>query len=191
MADALIVVDCQYDFIDGALACENAENAVNNIIEYINNNNLKVCYSADGHSPNHCSFAVNHHGGTWPVHCVAGTHGAEIHKDFYNKILKPENRPDEHKNIYFKGCNDDQEQYSAFDAKNQRGEILHNSLDLERDNIIICGIASEFCVRETVTALLDAGAKNIKILKNALAWVNREQHDKNLDDLARRGVEII
>ena len=191
MADVLIVVDCQYDFIDGSLACENAENAVNNIIEYINNNNnLKVCYSADGHKITHHSFTANNHGGTWPVHCVAGTHGAEIHKDFYNKILNPENRPDEHKNIYFKACEDEIDEYSAFNAKNYNNKILHEEIDAERDNIIIYGIASEFCVRESVLAFFNNNFK-VKLLENALAWVNHDGHVKNLSDLKAQGIEII
>ncbi|MBQ8692997.1 MAG: isochorismatase family protein [Synergistaceae bacterium] len=191
MADVLIVVDCQYDFIDGSLACENAENAVNNIIEYNNNNNnLKVFYSADGHKITHHSFTANNHGGAWPVHCVAGTHGAEIHKDFYNKILNPENRPDEHKNIYFKACEDEIDEYSAFNAKNYNNKILHEEIDAERDNIIICGIASEFCVRESVLAFFNNNFK-VKLLENALAWVNHDGHVKNLSDLKAQGIEII
>ncbi|MDY5731498.1 MAG: hypothetical protein SPL05_08250 [Eubacteriales bacterium] len=48
MQKSLIVVDCQYDFITGTLACINAEKAVANIIEYINANpNIEVFYSAD------------------------------------------------------------------------------------------------------------------------------------------------
>ena len=191
MADVLIVVDCQYDFIDGSLACENAENAVNNIIEYINNNNnLKVYYSADGHKITHHSFTANNHGGTWPVHCVAGTHGAEIHKDFYNKILNPENRPDALRNIYFKACEDEIDEYSAFNAKNHDNKILHEEIDAEHDNVIICGIASEFCVRESVLAFFKNNFK-VKLLANALAWVNHDGHVKNLSDLKAQGVEII
>ena len=191
MADVLIVVDCQYDFIDGSLACENAENAVKNIIEYINNNNnLKVYYSADGHKITHHSFTANNHGGTWPVHCVAGTHGAEIHKDFYNKILNPENRPDALRNIYFKACEDEIDEYSAFNAKNYNNKILHEEIDAEHDNVIICGIASEFCVRESVLAFFKNNFK-VKLLENALAWVNHDGHVKNLSDLKAQGVEII
>lgn len=36
----LIVVDCQNDFITGTLACENAENAVKKIVEFINENEV-------------------------------------------------------------------------------------------------------------------------------------------------------
>ena len=191
MSDVLVVVDCQYDFIDGSLACENAFNAVNNNIDYINkHDDLKVYYSADGHKITHHSFTVNNHGGTWPVHCVAGTHGAELHQDFYNKILKPENRPDKLRNIYFKACEDETDEYSAFNAKNYNNKALHDEIDLNHDNVIVAGIASEFCVRETLLAFFKNNYK-VKLLADALAWVNHDGHVKNLDDLKSQGVEII
>ena len=52
----LIVVDCQYDFIDGSLACIHGYEAVKNIVSYINSNNLSVFYTSDWHGSNHCSF---------------------------------------------------------------------------------------------------------------------------------------
>ena len=40
----LIVVDCQNDFISGSLACLNAEEAVEYIVKYINDNDVRVVY---------------------------------------------------------------------------------------------------------------------------------------------------
>ena len=92
MNKSLIVVDCQYDFIDGSLACINAENAVKNIIDFINENpKLNVYYSCDWHSENNKSF--KRHGGIWPDHCVQNKRGSEIHKDFYSKIKKKKTDP--------------------------------------------------------------------------------------------------
>ncbi len=187
MSENLLIVDCQYDFIDGTLACEHAEDAVQNIIDYVNANpDINTFYSADWHNLAHCSFKVNNKGGTWPVHCVAKTHGSELHKNFHRKILNLNQQPDKHKNVYFKGCDDNLEQYSAFDAKNEAGDILNQHI---KGNVTIVGIASEFCVRESALAFLDAGVK-VKILADALAWVNRDEHEKNLADLESRGAEI-
>ena len=119
MSKTLLVVDCQYDFIDGTLACGGAEAAVKKIIEYINAHpDMKVLYSSDWHSPKHCSFTEN--GGTWPVHCVAGTHGAAIHEAFSQTVLRPEQRPGD-ATVYHKGTDDGREEYSAFEAKNAAG----------------------------------------------------------------------
>src|SRR5580693_2492485 len=72
--DALVVVDVQHDFLPGgALAV--AEGA--RIFEPINAlapRFHRVYATRDWHPANHSSFAAQ--GGPWPVHCVAGSHGA-------------------------------------------------------------------------------------------------------------------
>ena len=180
----ILVIDCQYDFIDGSLACAHSEEAVKNIIAFINSNpDAKVYYSADNHSPKHCSYIPN--GGTWPVHCQAGTHGAEIHASFSTDIVNTSQRPNE-ATIYYKGENDSVEEYSAFEAKNKAGHAL--SEDIGHD-VIVCGIASEFCVRESVIALLKSG-RSVEVPVNMLAWVDEDGHKKNIAELQAMGVKI-
>jgi len=177
MNKSLIVVDCQYDFIDGSLACINAENAVAEIIGYINENpGLNVYYSCDWHSENNKSF--KRHGGIWPEHCVAGQRGSEIHEDFFSKIKDEKNRPDED-NIFYKGLDDEVEEYSAFEAKNVKDFALKDIVD---QNIMVCGIASEYCCRETALEFAKAG-KNVEFLSDKVAYVNKDDHEKNLEDL--------
>lgn len=181
---SLIIVDCQYDFIDGSLACENAENAVNRIIQYLNLNDTRVHYSMDWHSRENKSFKVN--GGIWPVHCVQGERGARLHDDFYMLVDEDDKKPNEG-NTYYKGMNDRVEEYSAYNAKNNQNVTLRDSLDKE---VIVAGIASEFCVRETVLALLKDGHR-VEVLEEGLAYVDPEEHRKNLEDLRDRGARII
>lgn len=180
----ILVIDCQYDFIDGSLACAHSEEAVKNIIAFINSNpDAKVYYSADNHSPKHCSYIPN--GGTWPIHCQAGTHGAEIHASFSTDIVNPSQRPND-ATIYYKGENDSVEEYSAFEAKNKAGHAL--SEDIGHD-VIVCGIASEFCVRESVIALLKSG-RSVEVPVNMLGWVDEAGHKKNIAELQAMGVKI-
>ena len=180
----ILVVDCQYDFIDGSLACGHSEEAVKNIVEFINANpDAKVYYSADWHSLNHCSYIQN--GGTWPVHCNAGTHGAEIHESFYHDVKNSSQRPND-ANIYYKGDDDSREEYSAFNARNKAGHELNQDIGHE---VIVVGIASEFCVRESVLALLNSGRKVI-VNQNMLGWVDESNHLKNIAELSSMGVEI-
>ena len=181
----LLVVDCQYDFITGgALACGHSLEAVSNIIATLNAHpDMKVYYSADNHSPKHCSYIPN--GGTWPIHCQAGTHGAELHESFFTDIKNPSQRPNE-RNVFYKGENDSLEEYSAFEAKNKSGERL---CDVIGQDVIVTGIASEFCVRESVLALLKSG-RNVEVLENTLGWVDESNHHKNIDELRTMGVKI-
>lgn len=180
----ILVVDCQYDFIDGTLACAHSEEAVKNIIAFINANPYaRVFYSADNHSEKHCSYIPN--GGTWPVHCQAGTHGAELHSSFNIYITNPAQRPNE-SNTYYKGENDSLEEYSAFSAKNKAGQELSQVIGQE---VIVCGIASEFCVRESVIALKDSGRK-VEVPAEMLAWVDEAGHKKNIAELSAMGVKV-
>ena len=180
----ILVVDCQYDFIDGSLACGHSEEAVKNIIAFINANpDAKVYYSADAHSLNHGSYIQN--GGTWPVHCNAGTHGAEIHESFYHDVKNESQRPND-ANTYYKGKDDSVEEYSAFNARNKAGHELNQDIGRE---VIVTGIASEFCVRESVIALLNSGRK-IELPVDMLAWVDKAGHEKNIAELSSMGVKV-
>ena len=106
--DHLIIVDCQYDFIDGSLACSHSREAVRNIIAFANANDVECMYTSDWHSKTNKSFKIN--GGIWPVHCVAGSRGAEVSDEFNQ--MNEGNRPGKD-NIFYKGKNDDVEEYSA------------------------------------------------------------------------------
>lgn len=176
MRKSLVVVDCQNDFITGTLACDNAEVAVEKIVDYINKNpDAEVFYTSDWHSEVNGSFKEN--GGIWPPHCVAGTWGAEMSETFAK--IKDENRRPNEKNTYYKGIDDKVEEYSAVNAKNKDGKILHEELGEE---VVVVGIASEYCVRETA---LDINKKINKVIirKDLLGYVNREDHVKNIDEL--------
>lgn len=184
MAKEILVVDCQYDFIDGSLACGHSQEAVKNIVDFINANPAaKVYYSADNHNLKHCSYTRN--GGTWPIHCQAGTHGAEIHESFYNDVKNPAQRPNA-ETIYYKGENDNLEEYSAFEAKNKSGRKLNAEIG---DEVTVCGIASEFCVRESVIALLKSGRK-VELPVELLGWVDEAGHKKNIAELSGMGVKV-
>ena len=61
--DHLIIVDCQYDFIDGSLACSHSREAVRNIIAFANANDVECMYTSDWHSKTNKSFKIN--GGIW------------------------------------------------------------------------------------------------------------------------------
>lgn len=83
--DSLVIVDCQYDFIDGSLACSGSHEAVAYLIDFINRHEVEVLYTSDWHSPTNQSFTVN--GGIWPIHCVAGEKGSALDRHFFADII--------------------------------------------------------------------------------------------------------
>lgn len=176
-----IVVDMLYDFIDGSMACGNAENAVEEVIEYINAHpDEKVVYVCDSHPSDHSSF-INE-GGIWPSHCVQGTRGAEIHKSFYTDVINPSNRPDENRNIFRKGRTRNEEQYSGFESVNINEVLLK---DCVGKDLIISGIATEYCVKNTLLEFLNAGS-NIELLVNGLGYVDKNGHVETLKELENK-----
>lgn len=174
----LVVIDCQNDFIDGTMACEFANEAVDNIIEYFKDD-MNVYYTSDFHPINHMSFKDQ--GGPWPPHCVEGTIGAEIHDKFHDSPHKPSNE-----NTYYKGRHFQTEEYSGAEARNGFDEKLIDNLS---DTVYLGGIASEFCVRETALDLKKVG-KEVIILKDLIGYVNKENHEENLKDLEEKGIII-
>ena len=88
MNKTLIIVDAQYDFIEGGkLEVKGGTQALDNIVEYLNSGEISmVITTQDWHNGAHCSFVEQ--GGDFPEHCVAGTHGAEIYQPILDAIKK-------------------------------------------------------------------------------------------------------
>lgn len=190
---ALAVVDMLYDFIDGSLACQNAGNAVKATLDFIDSqtrgqagedheilDTFPILFIRDHHPADHSSFKEQ--GGIWPAHCVAGTRGGEIHQDL---------APYASEELTFdKGCDKAVEQYSGFEGTNNAGQSLGEVLELlDTTDVYVCGIATEYCVRNTCEDLLKAGFK-VHLLKDCIAYVDPQGHTKALEEMAAEGISI-
>lgn len=140
MVKLLIVVDVQYDFCNpnGALYVNGGENIKNNILKIITDFDY-VIFTKDSHPINHCSFISN--GGSWPIHCVTNSIGEGIPVEL---LMSAKNY-----SIECKGGNPDKEEYGAFDY------LEPYSTDLKyTDSIVVCGIAGDYCVLETLKNII-------------------------------------
>lgn len=190
---ALIVVDMLYDFIDGSLACLNAENAVEQTLRHIDMrtrgqggkeheilDTYPVLFIRDHHPADHSSFKEQ--GGIWPPHCVAGTRGGEIHESLMPYVKE--------ELTFDKGCDKAVEQYSGYDGINGAGQSLGEILELlDATDVEVCGIATEYCVRNTCEDLLKAGFK-VHLLKDCIAYVDHKGHLKALEEMKAEGIDI-
>ncbi len=190
---ALVVVDMLYDFIDGSLACHNAEQAVAETLKFIDTqtkgqggedheilDTFPILFVRDHHPADHSSFKEQ--GGIWPSHCVAGTRGGDIHEELQPYACE--------ELTFDKGCDKATEQYSGFEGVNEAGQSLGEILELlDTEEVYVCGIATEYCVRNTCEDLLKAGFK-VRLLKDCLAYVDHAGHLKALEEMGSEGIRI-
>jgi nicotinamidase/pyrazinamidase len=142
---ALVVVDVQNDFADpsGGLYVQDGEAVValvNAEVAAAHDAGATVVYTQDWHPESTPHFEKD--GGTWPVHCVADTWGAELHPDL--DVRGP---------VVRKGTSGD-DGYSGFTERDpvsgephptQLGSLL--APDVRR--IVVVGLAGDYCVKET------------------------------------------
>lgn len=140
-AAIMVVVDLQKDFIDGNLPATDGTRVVEPIRKKLPLFD-KVYFTLDWHPWNHCSFKDN--GGIWPQHCVRYTVGAALPDGILDNL--------DIDNVRFlpKGQDQDREEYGQFEqtvGKNQ-------DLFVKDDLVVVCGIAAEYCVLETLKNLV-------------------------------------
>jgi len=179
--DALIVVDTQNDFLPGgALGVAQGDavvEALNRVIDAWAARGLPVCLTRDWHPPGHCSFAAR--GGPWPVHCVAGTHGAE----FAAALHRPAGAT-----IVSKGTDADQEAYSTFEGTGLAAKL--RAAGVRR--VFIGGLATDYCVCFSGADALKAGFA-VVVLRDAVCAVDVHPGDgeRALRELEASGALLI
>ena len=147
MARALVIVDFQNDFTppDGALAVPEGDAIAGHLNELARSGDYDlVVATRDWHPPDHGSFAPS---GQWPVHCVQGTPGAELHEGLDTNAIDL---------VLDKGQDPQTEGYSAFEGT-ELDTILR---DHGIDEVTVVGLATDYCVRNTA---LDALAQGFRV----------------------------
>ncbi|PVZ11851.1 isochorismatase family protein [Actinomycetospora cinnamomea] len=185
---ALVVVDVQNDFADprGGLYVAGGEEIVplaNEEIRAARRAGATVVYSQDWH-PEHTPHFVTD-GGTWPVHCVQGTWGAQLHPDLV--VDGP---------VIRKGTGGE-DGYSAFSARHPTsGEESATELDaVLREagarSLVVVGLAGDVCVKETALDGRRHGYE-VTLLADATRHVELEagDADRALAEMADAGVTV-
>ncbi len=181
MSRALIVVDYQNDFAapDGALSVPAGDRIAERINELAASGDFQlVVATRDWHPADHSSFITSDSPGPWPVHCVAGTAGAELHPALER----------EHVDLVIdKGTDPATEGYSAFDATGL-GDVLR-----ERgvDELLVTGLATDYCVKHTtLDALAEGFAVSVDLDAVRGVDVNVGDADRALAELRAAGAVV-
>lgn len=194
MGRALILVDLQKDFCEGgSLGVEGGGAVAARAAE-------RVHADRRGHDLGHRDYATiiatadwHHDPGehwatdgepdfatTWPVHCAAGTSGAEFHPSFEPALEDVDE-------VFRKGMTD--AAYSGFegvaagDGRTSLADWLrsHGVTDLD-----VGGIATDHCVRATVVDALREGFA-VRLLTDTIAGVAPETTDAALAEMRTAG----
>ena len=178
---ALIVVDVQNDFCPGgSLAVTNGDKVVaplNRLMNEFLDRDEPVFKTRDWHPARTKHF--KQYGGTWPVHCVQDTRGAEFHPDLLD---------DPRIRIISKGTDERADGYSGFDGT----ELARLLREEKVEEVWVGGLATDYCVKQTV---LDARREGfaVKALADAMLPVNEEPKDgaEAIDEMREAGAEIV
>jgi nicotinamidase/pyrazinamidase len=144
---ALVVVDVQNDFADprGSLSVPGADDvirAVNDEIAAATAAGATVVSPPDWHPPRTPHFVTD--GGPWPVHCVGGTWGAELHPDLVvvpgDAVLKGTAGEDGYSGFTMRDTT------SGFDVPTGLDDVLR---DHEVRRVVVVGLALDYCVKAT------------------------------------------
>jgi nicotinamidase/pyrazinamidase len=185
---ALLVVDVQNDFADpaGSLYVREGERVVpvaNREIERALAAGALVVYTQDWHPPHTPHFQQD--GGIWPVHCVAGTWGAELHPDL--EVAG---------DVVRKGTGGE-DGYSGFTVRDPKdGEERPTALeDLLRDRgierVVVTGLATDYCVRETALDATRLGFGTVVLAEGVRAVDLRPgDGERALEDVRAAGARV-
>lgn len=186
---AVIIVDVQNDFADpsGSLYVRDGEAVVavaNDEIRTAGDAGALVVYTQDWHPASTPHFEKD--GGIWPVHCVEESWGASFHPDL--RVVG---------DVVHKG---DQggDGYSAFSERDPlSGDTEPTTLQrllVEHgvERLVICGLATDYCVVETVADARALGYP-VTVVLDGIRAVEREEGagDRALQRMRDAGAELV
>lgn len=201
--DAIIVVDVQNDFVDGSLGTDRGLEVARGINAWLGGlvhtdeeeaeagvgspaaARPLIVGTKDWHIKPEGHFAPEgeepDYKDTWPVHCVADTHGAQVCAELNPELVDVWF----HKGEYTAA-------YSGFEGhlagEEQTLQQWLNSHEVE--NVTIVGIATDFCVRATALDALNAGF-HVRVIEQLCSAVTEQGGKSAIQELEDAGAEII
>ncbi len=191
MAKALFIVDVQRDFCEGgSLGVDGGAAVATAITDFLNDNaqNYDIVlasrdwHNADGDNGGHFAAAGSQpdfvH--NWPVHCVAGSVGAEYHPNLDTDfvmihIQKGQGKP----------------AYSLFEGSTPEGKPIAQVIEqYEIDDVDVVGIATDYCVLASALDAKKAGMK-VRVISDLTAGVAPKTTESAIDQLVDAGVAVI
>ncbi|GAA1943703.1 isochorismatase family protein [Microbacterium aquimaris] len=188
MTRALFIVDLQNDFTEGgALGVAGGDDVASRISAHVTAHRHEYAivvasrdwHDADNDNGGHFAAGEPDFVQTWPVHCVAGTAGAEYDDHFDTSAVSHHLKKGQGKPAY-----------SLFEGETDEGVTAvrlleeHGILDID-----VVGIATDYCVRASALDAIAAG-RHVRVLTDLVAGVAAETSDAALAEIAHAGGEL-
>lgn len=170
----LLIIDLQNDFCaGGALAVAGADEIIAPINRIMGRFDLVVA-SRDMHPSGSRHFEI------WPVHCVQGTPGAEFHPGLAIGSVDC---------LIEKGTTLEDDGYSDFESTNL--ELAAYLREQGVEELFVCGLATDYCVKETVLDALRHGFTTF-VLEDCIRAVDVQPGDglRALQEMHDNGAHI-
>ncbi|MFL5908585.1 MAG: isochorismatase family protein [Solirubrobacterales bacterium] len=176
MSRALLIIDFQNDFTSGGALEVPGGDEIAEPIQKLAPQFDHVFATRDWHPPDHASFVTE--GGPWPVHCVQGAHGAELHPAMSGIKV------DE---IVDVGVQREDEGYSGF----ENSKLASLLRDRDVDEVAVVGLATDYCVRASAIDACREGF-DTTVVSDAIraVEVNPGDGERALGDMRAAGARI-
>jgi nicotinamidase/pyrazinamidase len=196
--NCLLIVDIQNDFLPGGALAVPEGDAVIPVINRLQDRFDLLLATQDWHPPDHGSFATSHPGHKvgdvieldgvsqilWPVHCVQNSRGAQFATALDTTRLA---------RVFRKGIDRKIDSYSTFfdNAKRRSTGLADYLREQKVQEIFICGLATDYCVRFSALDALELSFP-VTVIEDACRGVNLRPDDSvnALRELRKAGAKI-
>jgi len=186
--DALLIVDLQNDFTPGGALPVSEGDLIAGPINALARCFDLVIATRDWHPPDHGSFEGvvvdpaawegKDPPGIWPVHCVAGTPGAQLHPALDRARVDV---------IVDKGQDPNSQGYSGF----QDTELARILRERGVERLYVTGLATDYCVKNSVLDAIREGFA-VTVVEDAIRGVEVKEGDSEraIDEMQVAGAEV-
>jgi len=204
MTRALVIVDVQNDFCEGgALGVEGGAQVAADLSEHLENNAAGydfVVATQDWHVEPGSHFSDDpDFVDSWPRHCVAGSKGAQLHPELDTEPIDAYFRKGAFEAAYsgFEGVLAPEDEVATGDLDDEESDAAEDVISLDDwlrqndvDEVVIAGIATDYCVRATALDAVQAGYTT-SVLLPLTAGINADRVTATVAELEDNGVEIL
>jgi nicotinamidase/pyrazinamidase len=176
MSRTLLIIDFQNDFTSGGALAVPGGDEIAEPVRRLAPHFDHVFATRDWHPADHSSFETE--GGPWPVHCVQGTHGAELH---------PAMADVEVDGIVDVGSEREDQGYSGFEKSRLERMLRESGVD----EVAVVGLATDYCVRASAIDAARLGFATT-VVTDAIRAVEVEPGDgeRALEEMKEAGAKL-